>query len=151
MNVCSRCAFLSAIPTAMVSHSQRCLLVWCLTIDHAFWVGVSLSAVSAGVVRHYRPFLSGVVPHDRPCLLLWYLTVGHACWCGTSLSAMPVGEVPHHRTCLLVCYLAIGYACWSTATDILPAKCRWKKDGYKSGSTCNCDPAPLSDMSACTV
>ena len=85
-------------------------------------VGVSLSAISAGIVSHYQPCLlvwwiiighafwfgtslsampAGVVPHYRPCLLVWCLTVGHVFWCGASLWAMPVGEVPHYKPCLL--------------------------------------------------
>ena len=36
------------------------LLVWCLTISRVCWYGVSLSAVSAGMVSHYQP-----------CLLMW--------------------------------------------------------------------------------
>ena len=53
----------------MAPHYQPCLLVWCLTIGHAFWCGASLYVIS-----------SGVVPHYRPCLLAWYLTIGHTCW-----------------------------------------------------------------------
>ena len=40
------------------------LLVWCLTISRAGRYGVSLSAVPAGRVFHYRS-----------CLLVWYLTI----------------------------------------------------------------------------
>ena len=42
LHVCCRCAFLSAIPAGMVSHCQPCLLVWCITIGHAFWCCASL-------------------------------------------------------------------------------------------------------------
>ena len=63
------------------------LLVWCLTISRVCWYGVSLSAMPAGVVLHYRSFLLF----------------------GTSLSAMPVGVVPHFRSCLLVWCLTIGH------------------------------------------
>ena len=70
-------------------------LVWCVTISHACWYGVSLSAMPAGVVLHYRAFFwfgtsltamhIGVVPFYRPCLLGWCNTVGHVFWCGPSL------------------------------------------------------------------
>ena len=99
LHVCWRCASLSAIPAGMVSHYQRCLLVWCLTISHAccfiigcaFWFGTSLSTMPVGAVPHYRP-----------CLLVWCLTVGHVFWCGASLWTMPVCVIPHYRPCLLV-------------------------------------------------
>ena len=51
----------------------------------------------------------------------------------------------------------IGHACWpiATATNILLAECRWKKDGYSFRcditSDMSADPVPLSDMHACTV
>ena len=48
------------------------LLVWRLTISRVCWYDVSLSAMPAGVVLHYRPCLSF----------------------GTSLLCMPVGVVP---------------------------------------------------------
>ena len=57
------------MPSPVVPHYQQCILVWCLTIGHAFSCGASLSALPVGVVSHYRP-----------CLLAWYLTIGHACW-----------------------------------------------------------------------
>ena len=95
----------------MVSHYQPCLLVWCLTIGHAFWCGASLSAM--------------------------VLIIGRDFWCGTSLSVMLDGVVPHYRTCMLACYLTIGHAFSSiaTATDILLVECRWKKVGYNSVAT----------------
>ena len=72
------------------------LLVWCLTISHICWYGVSLSAVPCwcGTSLKVMSFcfdnsLSAmpvnVVPHYRSCLLGWCLTVGHAFWCGASL------------------------------------------------------------------
>ena len=64
----------------MVSHYQLCLLVWSLTIVHAFWID----------------------PYYQPCLLVCCLTIGHAFWCGPSLSTMPIGVVPHYRPCLLI-------------------------------------------------
>ena len=73
------------------SHYQPCLLVWSLTIGHAFWCDASLSAMP-----------SGVMPHYQPCLLVCCLTIGHAFWCGPSLSTMPIGVVPHYMPCLLV-------------------------------------------------
>ena len=78
------------------------------------------------------------MPHYQPCLLVCCLTIGHAFWCSTSSSTMPAGVVPHYRPCLLAWYLTIGHVFWSIATVInfLLVKCRWKKDGYKSGATC---------------
>ena len=66
------------------------LLICCLTINCAYWYGISLS----------------------PCLLAWCFIIGHAFWFGTLLSAMHVGVVPHCRSCLLVWCLTIGHAYW---------------------------------------
>ena len=71
-------------------------------------------------------------------LLEWFLSC--AWWCGVSLKAIPAfWLVPHYQQCLLMNHMPviIGHACWSivTATNILLAKCRWKKDSYKSGAT----------------
>ena len=103
------------------------MLVWCLSIGHAFWCGAS---------PHAKP--SGMVPHYQPCLLVCCLTIGHAFWCGTLSSTMPVGVVSHYRPCLLAWYLTIGHAFWSIAIaiKILRVECRWKKGGYKSVATC---------------
>ena len=137
-------------------HYQPCMLVWGITIGHGFCSGASLSAVSVGVVHHYRSCLlvccltvshacwngaslkampSRMVPHySRPSLLVWYLTiVGHACWCGTSLSAMPVCVVPYYSPCL--CAWCLACCSIASATAILQAECRCKKDGYKYGAT----------------
>ena len=73
----------------------------CFSICYTCWFGVSLSAVSAGIVSHYRL-----------CLLVWWIIIGHAFWFGTSLSAMPVGLVPHYRPCLFVWCLTIGHVFW---------------------------------------
>ena len=100
---------------------------------------------------------SGEVPHHQPCILVWCLTIGHAFSCGALLAALPVGVVPHYRPCLLAWYLNIGHACWSnaSATDILLAEFRWKKDGvwcylYNGAIILDmsADTAPLSDMPA---
>ena len=103
-------------PPGVVPHYRQCLLVWCLTISHAYWCVASLPI---GVLPHYRPF-------------------GHTFWCGASSSAMPVGVVPHYRPCLLAWYFTKCHAFWSIATTInlLLVECRWKKGGYKSGATC---------------
>ena len=45
------------LPACMVSHYQPCLLVWSLTIGHAFWCDASLSTITIGVVPNYRPCL----------------------------------------------------------------------------------------------
>ena len=99
--------------------------------QHACWPFVtqyclrcaSLSAIPAGMVSHYQPYLwvwwiiightfwfgtsilampVGVVPHYKSCLLVWCLTVDHVFWCGASLYAMPVGMIIHYRPSLLV-------------------------------------------------
>ena len=57
------------MPFGLVPYYQPCMLLWCLTIGHAFWCGASLWVMS-----------SGVVPHYRRCLLVWSLTIGLACW-----------------------------------------------------------------------
>ena len=79
------------MPSGVVPHYRQCLLVWCLTISHAYWCVASLYVMPSGAVSHYHP-----------CLLVCCLTIGHAFWCGASLSAMPVGVVLHYRPCLLV-------------------------------------------------
>ena len=93
-----------------------CLLIFYHSFLHACWCCVSLFAMPACMVSHYKP-----------CLMLWSLTIGHAFWCDASLSAMPSGVLSHHRPRLLVwpliinlwC-LTVGHVCWSvaTATDI---------------------------------
>ena len=45
------------MPSGLVPYYQSCLLVWCLTLGHAFWCGASLSALPA-----------------------WYLTICLTCW-----------------------------------------------------------------------
>ena len=100
------------MPSGMVPHYQPCLLLWGLTIGHAFWYGASLSAMPSIVVPHYRPcFLVWCLiishfcwcgDHYRRYLLVWNLIIRNACWCGSSLQTMPVGVVPHYRPCLLV-------------------------------------------------
>ena len=100
------------MPSGVVPHYQPCLLVFCLTIGHAFWYGASLSAMTSIVVPHYRPcFLVWCLiishfcwcgDHYRRYLLVWNLIIRNACWCGFSLQTMPVGVVPHYRPCLLV-------------------------------------------------
>ena len=124
----------------MVLHYRLCLLVWCITIarmfvfchsiDHACSCGTSLSAMHSGVVPHY---------------------IGRVGSGGTSLSAMPAGVVPYYKPCLLV----LGYC----SLHLILVKCKWKKNGYKSGPTLtgvplhqtSADPVSLSDMPACTV
>ena len=55
-------ASLLAIPSDVVPHYKPCLLVWCLSICHAFWCDASLKA-----------------------MWVWCLTIRHACWCVASL------------------------------------------------------------------
>ena len=43
-------------------------LMWCLIISHDFWCGVTLSAVTVGVVLHYRtrlPVWCRIIPLPR--------------------------------------------------------------------------------------
>ena len=89
------------MPNGVVLLYLLYLLVWCLTISHVCWYGISLSAVSAGMVSHYQP-----------CLLVSCFIIDHAFWYGTSLSAMLVGVVPHYRSCLLVWCLDVGHFFW---------------------------------------
>ena len=147
------------MPVGVVPYYRQCLLVWCLTIGHAFWCGASLSAMPAGVFAHYRPYLL------VRCLIISHVFwcgahLGHAFSCSAYLSALPVGVVPHYRPCLLAWYFTIGHACWSIAiaADILLVECRWKKDGVRgylySGvilSDMFADTMPLLNMPACTV
>ena len=140
------------MPSGVVPHYRKSLLVWCHTISHAYWCIASLYVM-----------LSGVVPHYQPCLLVCCLTIDHALWCGASSSTMPVDVVPHYRPCLLTWYFTIGHAFWSIATaiNILLVECIWKKGGYKSGgcylyrgaiiSDMSDDLVPHSDMPACTM
>ena len=136
------------MPSGVMPHHQPCLLVWFLTIDHAFWCSASSSTMPVGVVPHYRPCLLVlylIIHHAYWCdaslsamPLLWCLTIDHAFWCSASSSTMPVGVISHYRPCLLAWYLTIGHAFWSIAIaiNILRVECRWKKGGYKSGATC---------------
>ena len=99
-----------------VATQSACLLTFCHKILHVCWrcssitcytcwYGVSLSAVSAGMVYHYQP-----------CLLVWCFIIGHTFWLGTSLSAMPVGVAPHYRSCPLVWCLTVGHIFWCGAS-----------------------------------
>ena len=132
----------------LLSLNIACMLALCFSICYTCWYGVSLSAVSAGLVSLYQPCLLvlcfikghafsfgvslsampvGVVPHYRSSLLVWCLTVGHVCWCGASLYAMLVGVVPQYRPCLLVRF--------ALQLTFILVECRRKRDGYKSGAT----------------
>ena len=107
------CGHSISMPAGLLSLKITCLVAMCFSISICYtcWYDVSLSAVSAGVVNHYRS-----------CLLVWYITISHACWCGASLWVMPSGVVPHCRSCLLVWCLNIGHACWrGTSLQALPA------------------------------
>ena len=61
-------------PVCMASHYQPCLLVWSLTIGHAFWCDASLSAMPSGVLSHHRPRL-----------LAWSQIIKDDHWRGASL------------------------------------------------------------------
>ena len=70
------CGHSISMPAGLLSLNITCLLALCFSISICYtcWYDVLLSAVSAGVVNHYRS-----------CLLVWYITISHACWCGASL------------------------------------------------------------------
>ena len=57
-----------------VATQSACLLTFCHSILHVSWRCASLSAIPAGMVSHYQPYL-----------LVWYLTISRACGCGESL------------------------------------------------------------------
>ena len=145
----------------MVSHYQPCLLMWCLTINHATWCGALLLVVPADVVLHYRSCLlvwyltisyacwCGASLY-RPCLLVWCLTTGHAFWCGASLQNVTVGVVPHYRPCLLV-----RWHCNQHFTIRVRVEEGWLQFCcyyYRGAITSDmaADPVSLSDMPACT-
>ena len=73
------------------------------TICHAFSCGASLSALTVGVVPHYRS-----------CLLAWYLTIGHAC-----LSIATASDI-----LLVTCRLKIdGVWCYLYSGGIISDMC----------------------------
>ena len=90
------CGHSISMPADLLSLNIACLLALCFPICYTCWYGVSLSAMSAGMVYHYQS-----------CLLVWCFFIGHTFWFCTSLSAMPVDVVPHYRSCLLVWCLTI--------------------------------------------
>ena len=93
-----------------------CELVLCFSICHTCCYGVSLSAMPAGVMPHYRPYLLMRCLNISPSVLVWFLNIGNAFWCGASLQAMPSGFVTHYQPCLLVCCFPIGHAFWRDAS-----------------------------------
>ena len=96
--------------------NPACKLVLCFSICHTCWYGVSLSAVPAGVMPHYRSYLLMWCLNISPAVLVWCLSIGHAFWCGASLQAMPSGVVPHYQPCLLMCRHTIGHTFWPGAS-----------------------------------
>ena len=110
------------MPSGVVPHYQPCLLVWCLTIGHAFWCGTSLSAMPVSVVPDYRPSLlvnclcnqhfTSQVPIEEVWLQVWcYLNSG-AMISGMSadpvpLSDMPVCTVQLYQICILGTFIQI--------------------------------------------
>ena len=93
--------------------NPACLLVLCFSICHTCWYSISLSAMPACVIPHYRQLLLVRCLTIR-CACCWgaLLYIGYAFWCGASLSAVPVGVVSHYRSCILVWYLTVGHAYW---------------------------------------
>ena len=92
-------------------------LVLCFSICHTCWYGVLISAMPAGVMPHYRPYLLMWCLNISLAVLVWCLSIGHAFKCGASLHAMPSRVVPHSQSCLLVCCLTIGHAFWRGASS----------------------------------
>ena len=109
----------------ILSLNIACLLALGFSVCYTCWYGVSLSAVSAGMVPHYQPcplawcliighaFWFGTSLSAMPVGVVWCLTIGSAFWCGASLWVMSSGVVPHYRSCLLTWYFTKGHACWS--------------------------------------
>ena len=91
------------MPSGLVPHYQPCLLVCCLTIDHAFWCGASSSTMAVSVI-----------PHSRPCLLAWYLTIGHSNQHFTSQVQMEEGRLQ------VWCYLYRGTITSDMSVDLVP-------------------------------
>ena len=92
--------------------NAACYLVLCFSICQTCWYGVSQSAVPAGVMPYYRPYLLMWCLNISPAVLVWCLSICHAFWCGASLQAMPSGVVPHYQPSLLVCCFPISHAFW---------------------------------------
>ena len=90
-----------SIPADILPLNIACLMALCFSFCYTCWYGVSLSAVSAGLVSHYKP-----------CLLVWCLIISCARWYGASLKIMLFDLVPHYLPCLLVWCLTIGHAFW---------------------------------------
>ena len=67
MDACWTVATQSACLLTFCHSILHCLLALCFSICYTCWYGVSLSAVSAGIVSHYQP-----------CLLVWWIIIGHA-------------------------------------------------------------------------
>ena len=88
----------------------------CAYICHTCWYGVSLSAVPAGVMPHYRPYLLMWCLNISPAVLVWCLSIDHAFWRWCLLQAMTSGVEPHYQPCLLVCCLTISYGFWHGAS-----------------------------------
>ena len=105
-----------------LSLNPACLLALCFSICYTCWYGTSLSAVPAGVMPHYRPYILMWCLNISPAVLVWCLSKGHAFWCGASIQAMPSGVVPLYRQCLLVWCLTINHACWCvTSLYVMPS------------------------------
>ena len=75
-----------------LSTAARWILAGLWTLNqHACWPFVTQYYMSAGIVLlylcllYYSAVSAGVVNHYRSCLLVWYITISHACWCGASL------------------------------------------------------------------
>ena len=121
------------------------VLVWCISIDHAFLGDASLQAMP-----------SGAVPHYQPSLLVCCLTIGHAFWCGASSSTMPVGVVPHYRPCLLAWYVPhyVHCHCNQQFTSRVQMEEGWLQVWcylYRGAIISDMSDDPRSDMPSCTM
>ena len=71
---CEMNAYSISMPVNHLPLNPACMIKWGFSICHTCMCGVSLSAMSAVVVPHYRS-----------CLLACSLIIGHIFWCGTLL------------------------------------------------------------------
>ena len=107
-----------------VATQSACLPIFCLSILHVCCRCASLSAIPASYGVSLSAVPAGVVPHYRQHPLVWCLTTSHACCGGASLYVMPSRVVPHYQPCLLVWCLTIGNA-FGVVPDCRPCLLVW--------------------------
>ena len=74
-----------------------CLPIFYHSILHACWCCVSLFAIPAYMVSHYKP-----------CLLVWCLTIGHVCWSVATATDILTSWVQIEGWLQIWCYLYRG-------------------------------------------